>query len=124
MAKVKKLEKSQILVDTVIKGLQKTKGEDIVCIDLKKIDNAVCDYFIICTGTSNTHVSALAGSIEKEVKNTLNDKPWHTEGYGNSEWVLLDYVNIVVHLFQEEFRNFYNLEGLWADAKIIKVKQA
>lgn len=124
MTKIKTLNKSQILVDVVVKGLLEVKGENIVCIDLRNLDNAVCDYFVICTGTSNTHVSSLAGSVEKEVKNTLTDKPWHSEGYGNSEWILLDYVNVVVHVFQEEFREFYNIEGLWADAKITQVKQA
>jgi len=124
MTKIKTLNKSQILVDVVVKGLLEVKGENIVCIDLRGLDNAVCDYFIICTGTSNTHASSLAGSVEKEVKNTLDDKPWHSEGRGNSEWILLDYVNVVVHIFQEEFREFYNIEGLWADAKITQVKQA
>lgn len=124
MTKIKTLNKSQILVDVVVKGLLEVKGENIVCIDLRNLDNAVCDYFVICTGTSNTHTSSLAGSVEKEVKNTLDDKPWHSEGQGNSEWILLDYVNVVVHIFQEEFREFYNIEGLWADAKITQVKQA
>ena len=124
MGKIKKLKESQLLLDTAIKGLQDTKGENIVCIDLRGIENAVCEYFIICSGTSNTHVSALAGSVEKEVRNTLQEKPWHSEGFGNAEWVLLDYVNVVVHIFQEKAREFYNLEGLWADAEISKIKEA
>jgi ribosome-associated protein len=124
MAKTKKLNQSQLLIDVAIKGLQDTKAENIVCIDLRGIENAVCEYFVICTGTSNTHVSALAGSVEKEIRNTLHDRPWHSEGFGNSEWILLDYVNVVIHIFQEEAREFYNLEGLWADAEFLKIKEA
>ncbi len=122
MTKKKELKVSEILSDVVIKGLQELKGENIVNVDLSNIENAVCGNFIICTGTSSTHVSALAGSVEKEVRTALNDKPWKTEGFGNSEWVILDYVNTVVHVFQEEARNFYNLDGLWADAKITKIE--
>jgi len=122
MGKTKELKESQILSDVVIKGLQELKGENIVYIDLSVVENAVCDNFIICTGTSNTHVSALAGSVEKEVRTTLSEKPWKTEGFGNAEWIILDYVNTVVHIFQEESRNFYNLDGLWADAKITKIE--
>lgn len=124
MAKTKKIDDKQLLIDVIIKGLQDKKAENIFCIDMRKLENAVSEYFIICTGTSSTHVAALGGSVEEEVRKTLRDKPWHTEGFQNSEWVLLDYINVVVHIFQEEQRNFYNLEGLWADAKITKLKQA
>lgn len=124
MAKIKKIDDKQLLIDVIVKGLQDKKAENIITIDMRKLENAVAEYFIICTGTSSTHVSALGGSVEKEARNTLKDRPWHTEGYQNAEWVLLDYVNVVVHIFQAEQRNFYNLEGLWADAKITKLKQA
>jgi ribosome-associated protein len=123
MGKTKEVKESQILLEVAIKGLQELKGENIVCVDLREVQNAVCDYFILCTGTSNTHVTALANSAEKEVKKTLNERPWHSEGFGNSEWIILDYVDIVVHVFQEEARNFYNLDGLWADAKIVKIEE-
>jgi ribosome-associated protein len=122
MGKTKKLKESQLLMDVAIKGLQEKKGENIVCIDLKEFDNAVCDYFIISTGTSSTHVNALADSVREEVKKSLNENPWHFEGFGNAEWIILDYVNTVVHIFQEDSRNFYNLDGLWADAKITKIE--
>ncbi len=122
MNKTKTVVKSEKILKLAIKGLQEIKGENIVAIDLRKFENAVCDYFIICTGTSNTHISALAGSVEKEIKNTLNEKPWHAEGFRNSEWILIDYVNVVVHIFIAESRSFYNLEGLWGDAKITKIK--
>ena len=77
----------------------------------------VCDYFIICEGTSNTQVNAIVNSIRKKVSKEINDKPWHIEGSTNAEWVLLDYVNVVVHVFQKHVREYYNIESLWGDAK-------
>ena len=125
MAKKKKeLSEAQILVDVLVKGLQEKKAENIVTIDLRGLENAICDFFIICSGTSNTHVSALAKAAEEEARKTLGEKPWHSEGFGNAEWVLLDYVNTVVHIFQDEARNFYNIEGLWADAIITEIKES
>ncbi len=124
MGKTKKKTESQILLDVAVKGLQEIKAENIVTIDLREIENAVCDFFIICTGTSNTHVNAIAGSVDREVKTTLQDRAWHTEGVGNAEWVLLDYVNVVVHIFQAEARSFYNIEGLWSDGKFTEIKDA
>lgn len=123
MGKTKELKESQILSNVVIKGVQELKGKNIVYIDLSNVENAVCENFIICTGTSNTHVNALAGSAEKEVRKTLGEKPWKSEGFGNSEWIILDYVNTVVHIFQEDSRDFYNLDGLWADANITKIEE-
>lgn len=122
MGKTKEVKESQVILDVAIKGLQEVKGENIVCIDLTNVDNAVCDYFLVCTGNSNTQVNALAASVKKEVKDSLGEHPWHAEGFGNAEWVILDYVNTVVHIFQQEAREFYNLEGLWADAKISKIE--
>lgn len=125
MAKKKKeISEAQMLVDVVIKGLQDKKAENIVTIDLRGLENAICDFFIICKGTSNTHVNALAKAAEEEARKTLGEKPWHSEGFGNAEWVLLDYVTTVVHIFQEEARNFYNIEGLWADAIITEIKES
>lgn len=124
MGQPKSKSQPSTIVDIAIRGLQNLKGEDIICIDLKNLENVVCDFFLICTGTSNTHVSALANSVESEVKKELNDKPWHTEGFGNAEWILLDYVDTVVHIFQKESREFYNLENLWADGVIAKIKEA
>ena len=77
----------------------------------------VCDYFIICDGTSNTQVNAIVNSIQKKVSKEIKDKPWHVEGSDNAEWVLLDYVNVVVHVFQKHVREYYNIESLWGDAK-------
>ncbi len=122
MAKKKEVKESQMILDVAIKGLQEVKGENIVSLDLTSLDNAVCDHFIVCTGSSNTHVNALAASVKDELKNTLTERPWHSEGFGNAEWIILDYVNTVVHIFQEEARTFYNIEGLWADASITKIE--
>jgi ribosome-associated protein len=112
---------SKRLAEEAIKGLQEKKAEDIVLLNLKEIDNSICDYFIICTGTSNRHTDSLSDSVEEFVKKKMNEKPYHVEGKETSEWVLLDYVDVVIHIFIPEMRDFYNLEGLWADAKKIAV---
>lgn len=118
MKKISRKAETEKLVEEIINGLREKKGKRIVTLDLRKIDNAVTDFFVVCSGDSNTHVNALAGSVEEEVRKALNDKPWHVEGTSNGEWVLMDYVNVVVHLFQREPREHYNIEGLWADAVI------
>lgn len=112
---------SKRLAEEAIKGLQEKKAEDIVLLNLKEIDNSICDYFIICTGTSNRHADSLSDSVEEYVLKKMKEKPYHVEGKETSEWVLLDYVDVVVHIFIPEMRDFYNLEGLWADAKKIAV---
>ena len=90
--------------------------------DLSKISNTVCKLFILCTGTSNTHVAAIANSVKKNVSKKLKEKPYSMEGIENQEWVLIDYVDVVVHIFQREIREFYDIENLWGDAKIINVE--
>ena len=110
------------LISVIIKGIDDVKGDDIQLLDLREIENTVCDYFIICSGTSNTQVNAITGSIQKLVSKELKDKPWHVEGQNNSEWILMDYVNVVVHVFQKHIREFYDIESLWGDAKLTKVK--
>ena len=117
-----KVEKSSNLVEIIINGIQEKKGKDIVSINLKSIDNAVCDYFVICHGDSTRQVDAIANSIEEEVKKNISENVWHKEGYENAEWILLDYIDVIVHVFQEQTREFYNLEGLWADAEIRKLE--
>lgn len=116
MKKKSREANTEQLVEEIINGLREKKGKDIVTLDLRKIDTSVTDFFVLCTGDSNTHVNALAGSVEEEVRKAIKDKPWHIEGTTNGEWVLLDYVNVVVHIFQRETREHYNIEGLWADA--------
>ena len=120
----KKIVSSDLLITEIVRGIEDVKGENITILDLREIENTVCDYFVICEGNSNTQVSAISGSIQKIVSKSLKDKPWHVEGESNAEWILLDYVNIVVHVFQKHVREFYNLEGLWGDAKITNIKSS
>ena len=112
------------LITLILDGIEEVKGLEINVLDLREIENTVCDYFIICNGTSNTHVNAIVNSIQKTVSKALKDKPWHVEGSENSEWVLLDYVNVVVHVFQKHIREFYDVEGLWGDAKVTMVESS
>ncbi len=105
------------LITTIISGIEDVKGKEITLLDLREIENTVCDYFIICEGTSNTQVNAIVNSIQKQVSKTTKDKPWHVEGKDNAEWVLMDYVNVVVHVFQKHVREYYDIESLWGDAK-------
>lgn len=112
------------LISLVIAGIEEVKGININLLDLREIENTVCDYFIICNGTSNTHVNAIVSSIQKTVSKSIQDKPWHVEGSENAEWVLMDYVNVVVHVFQKQAREFYDIEGLWGDAKMTMVESS
>jgi len=112
------------LIALILHGIEEVKGLEINLLDLRDIENTVCDYFILCNGTSNTHVNAIVNSIQKTVQSESKDKPWHVEGSENSEWVLLDYVNIVVHVFQKHVREFYDIEGLWGDAKVTRVESS
>ncbi len=109
------------LISTILKGVDEIKGEDILLIDLREIDNTVCDYFVVCSGTSNTHVNAISGSVKKIVGKEAQEKPFHIEGEGQANWILMDYVNVVVHIFQKPMRELYDIEGLWGDAKITKI---
>ena len=106
------------LIASILAGIDEVKGQDVLLLDLRDIENTVCDYFIICNGTSNTQVKAIAGSIRKMVSKALGDKPWHVEGEDHAEWILMDYVNIVVHVFQKQIREHYDIEGLWGDAEV------
>lgn len=110
------------LVTHIIKGIEEVKGQDTQILDLREIENTVCDYFIICEGTSNTQVNAIVNSIQKIVSKSLKEKPWHIEGSDNAEWVLMDFVHVVVHVFQKHIREFYDIEGLWGDAKTVKIE--
>ncbi len=112
------------LIALILHGIEEVKGVDINLLDLREIENTVCDYFIICNGTSNTHVNAIVSSIQKTVSKAIQDKPWHVEGSENAEWVLMDYVNVVVHVFQKHIREFYDIEGLWGDAKVTMVESS
>lgn len=108
------------IVNAAIEGILKKKGKDPVSLDLTEIENSVCKYFIICHGDSNTQVEALADSVLEFVKEETREKAWHKEGLNTATWVLLDYSDVVVHIFQKEYRDFYKLEELWADAKLTR----
>jgi len=116
-----KRDKNEIR-EYILDGIREVKGYQIVQIDLSKINNSICDYFIICHGNSRTQVEAIAESVEKTVIINAGVRPWHKEGLQNAEWILLDYVDVVVHVFNEKPRRFYNLEGLWADAPTTKIE--
>jgi ribosome-associated protein len=108
------------LKEAILEGIRRIKGKEIRIIDLNTIHHTECGYFIICHGNSSTQVGSIAQSVEKTVKEETGEDAWHVEGYQNAIWVLLDFGEIVVHVFQEHARSFYNLEGLWSDAKITK----
>lgn len=116
MAKTK--NSTDQLITQIIEGIENNKGLEIKLLDLREIENSICDYFIICSGTSNTHVESIASSIQKTVSKSLKEKPWHTEGEQQAQWILLDYIDVVVHVFQRAVRTHYDLENLWGDAKI------
>ncbi len=117
---VSKKEKtaSEMLAMIATEGIFEKKGEEVVLIDLRSIKNAVADFFIICHGTSRIQVEAIAESVQHEIKKATGHNVWKKEGYENAEWILLDYVDVVVHIFQEENRKYYRLEELWADAGV------
>ena len=117
----KKQVSTDDLIAVIIKGIDDVKGEEIQLLDLREIENTVCDYFIICSGNSNTQVNAISNSVQKIVSKEVKDKPWHIEVQGNAEWVLMDYVNVVVHIFQKQVRDCYGIESLWGDAKITEI---
>ena len=112
------------LITLIIAGIEEVKGIDINLLDLRDIENTVCDYFVICNGTSNTHVNAIVSSIQKTVSKSIKDKPWHVEGADNAELALMDNVNVAVHVFQKHIREFYDIEGLWGDAKVTMVESS
>lgn len=118
MSKQNGVLSSEQLSKVVVKGMQEMKAEDIVVMDLRSVNNAVADFFVICSGNSDTHIDAIAESVDHEVNKTDGQNPWHREGLNNKIWVLLDYVDVVVHVFNHDNREFYALESLWGDAKI------
>ena len=116
--------KSDVLTNTIIESIKEHKGKEVISLDLKNIKTAVCDFFIICHGTSNTHISSIVQNVRKDVSKLLQEKPWHIEGENNQEWILMDYFDVVVHIFNKEKRDFYKLENLWADAQIKYIEQS
>lgn len=114
-------EQTTSLLDAIVDGMQEKKAKNITIINLSKLENRVADYFVICDADSNTHVNAIADSLEETVLKQTKEKPYHSEGYQNAEWILVDYVNIVAHVFLKETREFYNIEGLWADGETTNI---
>lgn len=109
---------SENLCNVVTQGMTEKKASDIVVMDLRKVKHAVADYFILCSGTSDTQIEAIADSVEELVFKSTKQKPWKKEGRTNKEWILIDYVDVVAHVFSKEKRSFYSLEELWGDAQI------
>jgi len=124
MAKRKKVPtvNSEELSQVIVKGMQEKKATDIVVMDLRKVKNAVADFFVICSGNSDKQLDAISDSIDQEVYKTLKENPWHTEGKNNKEWMLLDYINVVAHVFKKDKRTFFKLESLWGDAEITEIE--
>lgn len=113
---------SKKLSELIIEGMKEKKGENIMILNLTAIKNSIADFFIICSGTNENQLDAIAGAIEKKVHESIEEYPWHVEGKENKEWILLDYVNVVAHVFKKDRRSFYELEDLWGDAEITEVE--
>jgi len=124
MVKNKALNESSYLSELAIHGIQEKKGNDIVRLDLRNLKSSISDYFVICHADSSTQVKAIANSIEEEIFKATGQDPWRKEGLEHAEWILLDYIDIVVHVFKTEKREFYGVEDLWGDAEIKYYKSA
>ena len=118
------MNKTKELLQAVINGIQDKKGNNIVSLNFKNTGSSVCDYFVICDAPSGRQVEAIADSVIEFVRKETSDKEIYKEGYENAEWILIDYSDIIVHIFQKPHREEYNLEGLWADAEIKKIEAA
>jgi len=124
MVKSKALKESAYLSELAIHGIQEKKGNDIVRLDLRNINSSISDYFVICHAESGTQIRAIADSIEKEIFDATQQEPWRKEGLEAAEWIVLDYVDVVIHIFRTEKREFYGIEDLWGDAEIKNYKSA
>lgn len=118
--KSSRLTKSSKILKVIIKAIQDKKGESVVSLDLRKIHEAVADFFIICEAGSTVQIKAIADEIEEQVRRECDEAPYRKEGYQALQWVLVDYVNVVVHIFQKETRKFYRLEEMWHDGVILE----
>ncbi|MEJ6505220.1 MAG: ribosome silencing factor [Crocinitomicaceae bacterium] len=116
MTKKKSKSQSEYLYNAIVEGMQENKANDIVVLDLRELDGAITEFFVICSGDSDTHVDGIANSISRHVRKEMKEKPWKIEGKTNSDWILLDYVNVVGHIFYKDKRSFYDIEELWSDA--------
>ncbi len=118
---IPKIDLSEIMRDNIVEGMQEKKAKEIICIDLRNVKNSVADFFIVCHADSKTHIEAIAKSVEEFVFKKLGEEPVHVEGKTNSEWILMDYFNVVAHIFRQEQRQYYGIERLWADAEIQRI---
>ena len=112
------MSSTENLLNAIIEGVLNVKGENLIDMDLTNLEQSACNHFIICHGNSDTQVEAIARSVEETVKEMTGEKVVHSDGYRNAQWILLDFVDVMVHVFQKDVRNRYDLESLWADAKI------
>ncbi|WP_410222031.1 ribosome silencing factor [Pedobacter sp.] len=124
MIKKKTEDLSAMLSQIAIHGIQEKKGKDIVRLDLRQVNSAVSDYFVVCNADSSTQVRAIADSVEDEIYKSTQTEPWRKEGFENADWIILDYLDIVVHIFKTEKRDFYGIEELWGDAETTRFKSA
>lgn len=119
-----KLEESKRITEVIVLGMQEKKAKDIVSLDLRNISSSVSDFFVVCHADSSTQVKAIADSVEDEMFKAFGEEPWHKEGFQNSEWILLDFVSVVVHIFRTEKREHYGVEDLWGDAEVVSYQSA
>lgn len=124
MVKKKTANLSTYLSEIAVHGIQEKKGNDIVRLDLRNLNSSVSDYFVVCNADSTTQVKAIADSVEDEIYKLTQTNPWRKEGLDNAEWIILDYFDIVVHIFRTEKRDFYGIEDLWGDAETTTYKSA
>ena len=115
------MSEDEKIVSQVVDTLVEHKGLDIVKIDLRRIENCFCRFFVVCHGTSNTHVGSMADFVEDDLRERLRERPMHVEGAMEARWIVMDYGSVVVHLFQKETRDFYQLEDFWADADVYRI---
>lgn len=123
MGKKRRTSEAEKLTKAIVNGMQEKKAQDIVVMDMREVKNAVADFFVICSGTSDKQLAAIADSIEEEVSKVLGEDPWHREGKQNKEWMLIDYINVVAHIFRKDKRNYFALEKLWGDAQITEIAE-
>ena len=114
-------DNTEQLKNDIVLGMQEKKAKEIVCIDLRNLKNSVADFFVVCHADSRTHIESIARSVEEFVFEKTGENPLHKEGQENAEWILLDYSNVVVHVFLKEKRDFFGIERLWADADIERI---
>lgn len=122
MPKKRKGSDSEKLSKAIVKGMQEKKALDIVVMDLREVKNAVADFFVVCSGNSDKQLEAISDSVDEVVFKALKEKPWHVEGKNNKEWMILDYISVVSHIFRKDRRAFYELERLWGDALITEIE--